>query len=77
MTWQIGLDGTYRHLTVREDLLTDAQCACEDAREMMTVFVDIRSEAQEIFARSRRLVAESQRDRRLRSTTLRLVRNTE
>ncbi len=73
-SWHVELDGSYRLLTVFEGLLVDAQSALEDTRDLYRELCDAHGASRDIFRQSCDLVVRSQRERRLRATTLRLVR---
>jgi len=73
--WYLQPDGTYRRMSVTEDLISDAAYIYADARESINLIREVRERTLEISQRSRELVERSQRERRLRNTKLRLVRN--
>ena len=66
-------DGSYKRLSSGEDVLSDARSMVEDVAETMSVLRDICRESREASLESRRQVAASRRERRLRGTTLRIV----
>ena len=73
--WYLQRDGTYRRLSVSEDLISDAAFVNADARVSLNLYREVRAQAQETCQRSLELVKRSQRERRLRNTKLRIVQN--
>ena len=72
-TWYLLADGSYKRLSSGEDVLSDVRSTVEDVTETMTVLRDLCRDARQASLDSRRQVAESRRERRLRTTTLRIV----
>ena len=72
-TWYLRPDGSYKRLSSGEDVLGDVRSTVEDVTETMTVLRDLCRDARQASLDSRRQVAESRRERRLRTTTLRIV----
>ena len=72
-TWYLLPDGSYKRLSSGEDVLSDVRSTVEDVKETMTVLRDLCRDARLASLDSRRQVAASRRERRLRSTTLRIV----
>ena len=62
-------------LTETEDLLSEAHSTLEDLVETAAAFREIRSSVREVHQESCALVEQSQRERRLRTTKLRLVKD--
>ena len=75
-TWQVMPDGSYRRIEVREDLLSEARCQFEDLAESVEALLYVGGRTREVTEQSRGLVGASRRERRLRLTTLRLVKPT-
>jgi hypothetical protein len=73
-SWDVRPDGSYRPLTETEDLLSEAHSTLEDLVETAAAFREIRSSVREVHQESCSLVEQSQRERRLRTTKLRLVK---
>ena len=73
-TWYLLPDGSYKRLSSTEDLLSDVRSTVEDATETISMLRDLCRESHESSRVSHERVAQSQRQRRLRETTLRLVR---
>jgi uncharacterized protein YerC len=71
--WYLMPDGSYKRLSSGEDVLSDVRSTVEDVAETMSVLRDLCRDAREASLESRRQVAASRRERRLRSTTLRIV----
>jgi hypothetical protein len=71
--WHVQRDGTYRQLGEIEDLFTEMISTLEDAHETYRLVLEISTASRAIGRQSRLLIEQSQRDRRLRNTTLRLV----
>ena len=72
--WQLQPDGSYKRLSSTEDLITDLTSTLEDVNESFQAFRQVALISMEIRAQSRLLVQRTQRERRLRNSTLRLVR---
>ena len=72
-TWYLLPDGSYKRLSSGEDVLSEARSTAEDVAETMSVLRDLCRDAREASLESRRRVAASRRERRLRRTTLRIV----
>jgi hypothetical protein len=70
MPWRVLPDGRCVPMSRTEDLMSDAQALREDLERVII-------EASEIAAESRDLVATVRKSRRLRTTTLRIVRSAE
>jgi hypothetical protein len=73
-TWLLQPDGTYKRLSEREDLITELNSTLEDVHEAYWAVQDISLDIRAVQEQSRRLMEQSQRERRLRKTSLRLVR---
>jgi len=72
--WYLLPDGGYKRISSTEDLVSDMQSTVEDIQETFAAFRAISSDFREIREISRQLVEQSQRERRLRKSTLRLIR---
>ena len=72
--WQIQPDGSYRRLSETEDLITDLLSTFEDLHETFPAYRNVCAQGRVVRERSRLLMEESKRERRLRTTSLRLVR---
>jgi hypothetical protein len=73
-TWEVRTDGTYRPLTVAEDLLSESQSTVEDIVHSSALLAEVIASLRSVQHESRQLVKQSRRERRLRSSPLRLVR---
>src|SRR5262249_48336588 len=73
-TWEVRPDGTYRALTDSEDLISDAQSTLEDVAHTSAVLREVMSSIREAQHQSRLLIKQSRRERRLRTSPLRLVK---
>jgi hypothetical protein len=73
-TWYLLPDGSYKRLSSSEDLMSDVRFTAEDVTETISLLRDMCRESREASRESRETVAQSRRARRLRETTLRLVR---
>jgi hypothetical protein len=73
-SWDLRPDGTYKPLSETEDLLSEARSTLEDLVATAAVFREIRSSVRQVHQESCSLVEQSQRERRLRTTRLRLVK---
>ena len=74
-TWEVRPDGTYRRLTVAEDLFSESQSTMEDIAHTSAAFREIMTSVRDVRRESRQLVKQSLRERRLRTSPLRLVRD--
>ena len=74
--WYLQPDGTYRRMSVSEDLISDAAYIYADARESLNLYQELSAQVRETCQRSRELVERSRRERRLRNSRLRIVRTT-
>jgi hypothetical protein len=74
-TWELRPDGTYRRLTVTEDLMSESQSAMEDIVHTSTVLREVIASVRHVQHESRQLVKQSRRERRLRRSPLRLVKD--
>jgi hypothetical protein len=73
-TWELRPDGTYRRLTVAEDLLSESESTMEDIVLTSAVLREAIDSARDVQHQSRQLVKQSRRERRLRTSPLRLVK---
>ena len=73
--WEVKPDGTYRRLTVEEDLLSESQSTIEDIAHTSAAFQEIMASIRNVRRESHRLVKQSRRERRLRMSPLRLVKD--
>ena len=73
-SWYILPDGSYEPLSRLADLLLDTQYTMEDACESQQALSRARETTRSATLEARRLVDESRRERRLRTTHLKLVR---
>ena len=74
-TWELRPDGTYRRLTVAEDLLSESQSTMEDIVHTSTVLQEVMASVRYVQQESCQLVKQSRRERRLRTSPLRLVKD--
>ena len=74
-TWEVRPDGTYRRLTVAEDLLSESQSTMEDIVHTSTVLQEVMASVRYAQQESRQLIKQSRRERRLRTSPLRLVKD--
>jgi hypothetical protein len=74
-TWEVRPDGTYRRLTVAEDLLSESQSTIEDIVHTSAALQEVMTSVRHVQHESRQLVKESRRERRLRTSPLRLVKD--
>ena len=72
--WHLQPDGTYKRLSDTEDIMTDLISTFEDVNEMYRRFREVALESLAIRQQSRLLIEQTRRERRLRKTSLRLVR---
>jgi hypothetical protein len=72
-TWQVLANGGYRRLTLNEDLISEGKSLIEDAQEAGEALRAARDESIQISGEARALIKRARRDRRLRTTKLRLV----
>lgn len=73
-TWEVNPDGTYRPLTVTEDLVSESQSTVEDIVHASALLSEVITSLRSVQHESRQLVKRSRRERRLRQSPLRLVR---
>ena len=74
-TWQIDSDGTYRRLGRMEELVSEGATQCEDIAVALNELEAVVATSRRLRSEVRRTVAQIQRERRLRSTVLRLVKS--
>ena len=74
-SWQVLPDGQYRRISADEELLADAKVLYEDVQNAFEDLRLVRLQALQVAQESRCLIDESKRERRLRTTRLRIVRN--
>ena len=74
-TWEVKPDGTYRRLTVAEDLLSESQSTIEDIAHTSAALQEIMASVRNVRRESHQLVKQSRRERRLRMSPLRLVKD--
>jgi hypothetical protein len=74
-TWEVRPDGTYRRLTVAEDLLSESRSTMEDIAHISTALREVMTTVRDVQRESGQLVNQSRRERRLRTSTLRLVKD--
>lgn len=73
-TWEVKSDGSYRALSVTEDLVSESQFTMEDIAHTSEVLREMMASCRRVQLESRFLVKQSQRERRLRKSPLRLVK---
>ncbi len=76
-SWQVLPDGEYRQISEGEELLADTKVLYEDVQNAFEDLRLVRVQALQIAQESRCLIDRSRRERRLRTTQLRIVRNVE
>jgi hypothetical protein len=74
-TWELRPDGTYKRLTIAEDLLSESQSTIEDIALASAVLREVIASVRNVQHESRQLVKQSRRERRLRMSPLRLVKD--
>jgi hypothetical protein len=74
-TWEVRSDGTYRRLTVAEDVMSESQSTMEDIAHTSAALEEIMASVRHVRHESRQLVKQSRRERRLRTSPLRLVKD--
>ena len=75
--WQVLPDGQYKRISQDEELLADARVLYEDVQHALEDLLVVRLQALQLAQESKCLVEQSRRERRLRTTTLRIVRSVE
>jgi hypothetical protein len=74
-TWEVRPDGTYRRLTATEDLLSESRSTIEDLADASAVLREAIASIRHVHHESSQLVKQSRRERRLRASSLRLVKD--
>jgi hypothetical protein len=74
-TWEVNPDGTYRPLTVTQDLLSESQITVEDTVHASALLREVITSLRSVQQESVQLVKQSRRERHRRNSPLRLVRN--
>jgi len=72
-TWRVLPDGSYTQLSQSENVVSDTAALIEDMESIAHDFQDVISDSTTALNEARVLVAAVRKDRRLRTTTLRLV----
>lgn len=75
MSWQVLPDGQYKRISAEEELLADSKVLYEDVQRAFEDLKLVRCQALQIAQESSCLIDQSRRERRLRTTTLHIVRN--
>jgi hypothetical protein len=76
-SWQVLPDGQYKRISAEEELLADSKILYEDVQRAFADLRVVRCEALQLAQESRCLIDQSRRERRLRTTTLHIVRSVE